>query len=221
MWNTAALISSTLVTFFAACGGSQPAPAEPAAPAAEEAEVAKESEGMQPAMACPLARPDVALAVDDVDGGAALTVTGSEEQVESLRQWGVRWAAMHHGKLMRKHMAGKGMHGEKSTDGGMMQGKPMDGRDMRAGPSEARRGGMRMMMPPADVSVADAPGGVRLTFKAKRAEDVDKLRQHLSRHAEMMREGTCPMMRSTSPALKEASPKHSDSHGSGAPPQGP
>lgn len=181
-------LGAALVTFLGACSGSQKAPSEPPAPAVSSAPSAVESEAMKEGMTCPIARPGVDVTIDDVDGGVALTFTGSEDQVAFLRQWGAKRAAMASGKAMRPMgnggmMQGQGMNGK----GKGMHGKGMHGEGMHGK-------GMMMMMPPADAMAEDVPGGVKLTFKAKDAQDVAKLREHTSQHVSMMREGKCPMM---------------------------
>jgi hypothetical protein len=169
VWKTTSLITgSMLVGLLGACGGSgssQPAYAEPA-PVAENGAVAGAD------MACPFAASEVDVMVEDIEAGVSLTITGTEDQVESLRQWAESRAIAANGEM--------GMHGQ---DMHSRQGQDMQG----------MQGGM-MMIPPADATTDDVPGGVMLTIRAKNMEDVQMLREQARRHAEMVRAGQCPMM---------------------------
>ena len=56
------------------------------------------------------------------------------------------------------------------------------------------QGGRMGAMAAADTRVEDVEGGVRITFVARDAKDVQALRDHARTMAEHMKEGGCPMM---------------------------
>jgi len=152
------ILASTLA--LAACGGAQSEAPPPHAKAADN---------------CPMSHPGVDVAVSDVEGGIALTLTAGADRVDELRAMARRMASMHEG-----HMdAGGGMHGHGAHE--------MEGH-------EHGMGGGEMMMPPATATVTDVDGGVRVVLTAKDPANVDKLRTHVRHHAQRMRAGECPMM---------------------------
>jgi hypothetical protein len=79
------------------------------------------------------------------------------------------------------------MHGGRMADGCPCQGAGDGG-------ATTMQGGRMGAMAAADTRVEDVEGGVRITFVARDAKDVQALRDHARTMAEHMKEGGCPMM---------------------------
>lgn len=116
---------------------------------------------------CPWAQPEVEVEVENTEDGIALTFRGEPGQEEELRQFSQRMAAMHE-RMRERH-----------------DRRPMDDR--------GGMGPMMMDMPEMTVQTEDVEGGARLEFRPRDPEDREALREHVRRHAEMMRERRCPM----------------------------
>lgn len=130
---------------------------------------------------CPMGVQGTQVAVEDVEGGVALTFTTATGSVDELRARVAKMAEHHNAMAsgQKSTCAGKddpacmgqgGMHG-----GGMHGGMGM--------------GGMPMMS--AKASAEDVPGGSRLVLKTEDPAQVAALREHAHHHAEMMTKGEC------------------------------
>lgn len=146
---------------------------------------------------CPFGAPDVELALADVDGGASLTAVGPTDRVQALRHMGQKMAAMHgagsegHGEHggEGKH----GMHSEHQGDGdhSAHSESGSGGHGMHGDGGHAMHDGQMMDMPSVEIAVEEVDGGVRLVFTATNPADVQALRDHLTKHVAMMKEGRC------------------------------
>lgn len=143
---------------------------------------------------CPMAVEGTTVRAEDVEGGAALVFTTTGD-VDELRQRVARMAEMHNHHHGEGHGHGMGMHGGEHGAGGHRHGaqgggEPVHRGGMHSGSSQMSEG---MMMPPSTARSEEVERGARLVF-TPRDSDLESLRDHVGRHAEMMSSGRCPMM---------------------------
>jgi hypothetical protein len=172
---------------------------------------------------CPMNVPGTLTQAMDVEGGIAMgfTTTGDVPELRRrVRAMAERHDEHHaHGGMMRgpggtdsarSGMMGHGMmghgggstmgHGMMGHGGGSMMGHGMMGHgggSMGHGRMGSAGAGMMSggMMPPASVARAeDTEGGARLVLTPKDPADLEKLREHVRKHAAKMASGHCPMM---------------------------
>src|SRR5690606_16109036 len=134
---------------------------------------------------CPMMVEGTTVQAEDVEGGAAMVFTTTGDVAE-LRLRVARMAEMHNRHHGEGHDHGMGMMEEGQPGGD----EPPHGGGMQGGTGMMGGG----MMPPSDARSEEVEGGARLIFIPRDPADLDRLREHVGRHAEMMASGRCPMM---------------------------
>lgn len=171
------LLVATALLSLGGCASSQAnTRTEPSAQAKGEAPA-------RPACAmCPMNMEGVQVAASDVEGGVALSFTTATGDVAALRAQVARMAERHNA-----HHAGAS-----SAQGGCCP-RAGQGQDGPAHHGRHAAKGQAMGMPgmAAKASAEEVPGGARMVLKAEDPANIEALRQHVHRHAEMMSKGGC------------------------------
>jgi hypothetical protein len=144
------------------------------------AHVQEEASSLPACPMCPMSVEGVQVAAEDVEGGAALSFTTATGDVGALRAQVVQIAERHNAR----HASASSPRGDCCQQAGQ-------GGSGHPGKHAAMGKGLGMPMMAAMASVEEVAGGARLVLRADDPSQLETLRQHVHRHAEMMSSGGC------------------------------